>query len=102
MPRPKDKHVKLTCNNSCRRLGSRASMVSTKVSLNADNLSFLNIIVPDRATMERYEEFAKLNINQMLQLKKRSRELILFRSWLLPMPMDGQATVSQQAKNEDL
>ncbi len=72
---------------------ANSCMASTRASLNEDNLSMLNVVVPTSKILKQYEQFGKLIIYKTLSLKQESEELIKLRDWLLPMLMNGQATV---------
>lgn len=73
-------------HNSC--------MASTRASLNESNLSFLKIIVPSKEVLIKYQEIAHKMRSLILQCADQNRQCIAIRDWLLPMLMNGQATVA--------
>ena len=73
-------------HNSC--------MASTRASLSEANLAILNVVVPDEKIILDYENFLyKIRVS-ILKNKDETVELINLRDWLLPMLMNGQATIT--------
>lgn len=72
-------------HNSC--------MASTRASLNESNLAMLNIAIPDEATVSKYEKLLRKMRDSILKNNDETAKLIELRDWLLPMLMNGQATV---------
>lgn len=73
-------------HNSC--------MASTRASLSEANLAILNVVVPDEKIILDYENFLHKIRVSILKNKDETVELINLRDWLLPMLMNGQATIS--------
>ena len=73
-------------HNSC--------MASTRASLSEANLEILNVVVPDEKIILDYENFLHKIRVSILKNKDETVELINLRDWLLPMLMNGQATIS--------
>lgn len=72
-------------HNSC--------MASTRASLNESNLAMLNIAIPDEPIVAKYEELLRKMRDSILKNNDETAKLIELRDWLLPMLMNGQATV---------
>lgn len=73
-------------HNSC--------MASTRASLSENNLSFLKIIVPSKELLRKYQEMAHKMRSLILDCSDQNRQCVAIRDWLLPMLMNGQATVA--------
>lgn len=73
-------------HNSC--------MASTRASLSEANLAILNVVVPDEKNILDYENFLHKIRVSILKNKDETVELINLRDWLLPMLMNGQATIA--------
>ena len=73
-------------HNSC--------MASTRASLSEANLAILNVVVPDEKIILDYENFLHKIRVSILKNKDETVELINLRDWLLPMLMNGQATIA--------
>lgn len=73
-------------HNSC--------MASTRASLSEANLAILNVVVPDEKIILDYENFLHKIRVSILKNKEETVELINLRDWLLPMLMNGQATIA--------
>ena len=69
-------------------------MASTRASLSEANLAILNVVVPDEKIILNYENFLHKIRVSILKNKDETVELINLRDWLLPMLMNGQATIS--------
>ena len=72
-------------HNSC--------MASTRASLNESNLAMLNIAIPDEPIVAKYEELLRKMRDSILKNNDETAKLIELRDWLLPMLMNGQASV---------
>lgn len=69
-------------------------MASTRASLNESNLAILNIPIPDEKLILGYEKIlCKMRLS-ILKNNDETQKLIDLRDWLLPMLMNGQATIS--------
>ena len=73
-------------HNSC--------MASTRASLSEANLSMLYIAIPDKHTLLEYEKMVHTIRSSILKNNDETEKLIELRDWLLPILMNGQATVS--------
>lgn len=73
-------------HNSC--------MASTRASLSESNLSMLYIAIPDSHTVSEYEKMLYKIRSSILKNNDETEKLIELRDWLLPMLMNGQATIS--------
>ena len=73
-------------HNSC--------MASTRASLSEANLAILNIVVPNEKIILDYENFLHKIRVSILKNKDETVELINLRDWVLPMLMNGQATIA--------
>ena len=62
-------------------------------SLTKDNLYELPIYMPDSILVQIFEEQANLLEKQIYNNELQNRMLICLRDWLLPMLMNGQATI---------
>lgn len=72
-------------HNSC--------MASTRASLNESNLDMLNIVIPDENSLLRYQEDIHQIRETILLNNSENQNLVSLRDWLLPMLMNGQATI---------
>ena len=72
-------------HNSC--------MASTRASLNESNLAMLNIVIPNEHIVLEYEKLLRKIRDRILQDNDETARLIELRDWLLPMLMNGQATI---------
>ena len=72
-------------HNSC--------MASTRASLNESNLAMLNIVIPNEHIVLEYEKLLRKIRDRILQDNDETARLIELRYWLLPMLMNGQATI---------
>lgn len=74
-------------HNSC--------MASTRASLSESNLSILKIVIPDEATVLKYERLLHNIRNRILKNNDETEKLIEIRDFLLPLLMNGQATITE-------
>lgn len=72
-------------HNSC--------MASTRASLNEDNVKNLNIIIPSNEIINMFNQIVEPIRNKLLLNMDEIKELTSLREFLLPMLMNGQATV---------
>ena len=68
-------------------------MASTRASLNESNLAMLNIVIPDDSIVAKYEELLREIRDSILKTNDETAKLIELRDWLLPILMNGQASV---------
>ena len=73
-------------HNSC--------MASTRASLSESNLSMLYITIPTNQILLEYQTLLHRLRETILKAKDENALLMSIRDWLLPMLMNGQATVS--------
>ena len=66
---------------------------SAQPQLTRDNLSLYTIVVPSKHQLENFEENAKIIRTLMIKNQMENIELSTLRDWLLPMLMNGQATI---------
>lgn len=71
---------------------------SVQKQLTRQNFELLPILVPSRDVLERFTSFAKITISRQLEIVRENRKLQELRDWLLPMLMNGQATVTSSDK----
>ena len=60
----------------------------------SSNLYNMPVTMPDEISIRRFEDNAVLLEHQIYNNKREIRTLSLLRNWLLPMLMNGQATIS--------
>lgn len=72
-------------HNSC--------MASTRASLSEANLSMLNIAIPSERIISEYDQLLRKMRATILRNNDEIARLIELRDWLLPMLMNGQATI---------
>ena len=73
-------------HNSC--------MASTRASLNETNLSMLSVVIPEDKVLLKFQKIAHDIRTSILKTKDENEKLIHLRNWLLPMLMNGQATIT--------
>lgn len=71
-----------------------ACMASTRASLNEEILGNLNLAIPSKEILSKYQSIAEQNIQLILNLSDENKQLASLRDWLLPMLMNGQIKVS--------
>ena len=67
-----------------------SSMASTRASLNENNISYINIVVPDDKTLLKFNELANNYIETILKINEENQELENLRDYLLPILVNGQ------------
>ena len=67
---------------------------ATQEAVNNEDMLSIKIVIPDTITLQNYHEACKSIYAQMSKNICENRELVAIRDWLLPMLMNGQATVS--------
>lgn len=72
-------------HNSC--------IASTRASLSEANLEMLNIVIPTAEILEKYQTMLRKIRDIILKTKDDNQKLTELRDWLLPMLMNGQATI---------
>ena len=71
----------------------KSSMASTRASLNENNVSYINIVVPDKNIISQYNKLANNYIETKLKIYDENKKLSELRDYLLPMLMNGQINV---------
>ena len=67
---------------------------ATQEAVNNDDLKGVHIIIPDDSILQVYHETTQPIYAQISKNICENQELVKFRDWLLPMIMNGQATIS--------
>ena len=70
-----------------------SSMASTRASLNENNISFINLTIPPKNLIEKYNKFANNYIESNISLKEENDRLTELKNFLLPLLMNGQINV---------
>ena len=70
-----------------------SSMASTRASLNENNISFINLTIPPKNLLEKYNKFANNYIESNISLKEENDKLTELKNFLLPLLMNGQINV---------
>ena len=74
-------------HNSC--------MASTRASLSESNLANLILVMPDDVTIAKYEATLNNIRKRILKNDDEIEKLVELRDWLLPLLMNGQATIAE-------
>ena len=67
---------------------------ATQEAVNNDDLVGVHIIIPEDAVLRAYHEATQAIYAQISKNICENQELVKLRDWLLPMLMNGQATIS--------
>ena len=67
---------------------------ATQEAVNNDDLAGVHIIIPEDAVLRAYHEATQAIYAQISKNICENQELVKLRDWLLPMLMNGQATIS--------
>ena len=67
---------------------------ATQEAVNNDDLAGVHIIIPKDTVLRAYHEATQFIYAQISKNICENRELVKLRDWLLPMLMNGQATIS--------
>ena len=67
---------------------------SVMAHLTKDNMENYNIVIPPTELVEAFYNKANHIYNEIISLKQQNRHLIALREWILPMLMNGQATIA--------
>jgi len=68
-------------------------MASTRASLNESNIGNLYIVIPPQKLLEKFNSIVNPIRDKILMSKDENRKCISLRNWLLPMLINGQATI---------
>lgn len=67
---------------------------ATQEAINNDDLAGVHIIIPEDTVLRAYHETTQAIYAQISKNVCENQELVKLRDWLLPMLMNGQATIS--------
>ncbi|MCI8716646.1 MAG: restriction endonuclease subunit S [Lachnospiraceae bacterium] len=67
---------------------------ATQEAVNNEDMLSIRLLIPDDIVLKRHHEATKAIFSQISKNICENRQLIQLRDWLLPMLMNGQATVS--------
>lgn len=67
---------------------------ATQEAVNNDDLAGIHIIIPEDTVLRAYHETTQAIYAQISKNVCENQELVKLRDWLLPMLMNGQATIS--------
>lgn len=67
---------------------------ATQEAVNNDDLAGVHIIIPEDTVLRAYHETTQAIYAQISKNICENQELVKLRDWLLPMLMNGQATIS--------
>mgnify|MGYP003374292486 CR=1 FL=1 len=70
-----------------------SSMASTRSSLNENNISYINLVVPDNKIIEDFNIYAKNYIEINLKIIEENQRLKSLKEFILPFLMNGQINV---------
>ena len=70
-----------------------SSMASTRSSLNENNISYINLVVPDNKIIEDFNIYAKNYIEINLKIIEENQRLKSLKEFILPLLMNGQINV---------
>lgn len=68
---------------------------ATQEAVNNDDLAGIHLLIPDQNTLAKYHNATQPLYAQISKNICENKELIELRDWLLPMLMNGQATVNE-------
>lgn len=71
-----------------------ACLASTRSSLNETVFIGINVPIPTYQLRKRFEDYHKMILDGIFEIKKENQQLAALRDWLLSMLMNGQATIS--------
>lgn len=66
---------------------------ATQEAVNNDDLAGIHLLIPDEKTLIKYHSTTQSLYSQIAKNTCENKELIKLRDWLLPMLMNGQATI---------
>ena len=68
---------------------------ATQEAVNNDDLNYIYIIVPEEKILRQYHNLTKSILKKIAENMCENKELITIRDFLLPLLMNGQATISE-------
>jgi type I restriction enzyme S subunit len=66
---------------------------SVQKQLTRENLSLMNIVIPPKDILESFDSQVELIFNKIVSIRLENNKLQKLRDFLLPMLMNGQATI---------
>jgi type I restriction enzyme S subunit len=66
---------------------------ATQEAVNNDDLAGIHLLIPDEKTLKTYHTTTQPLYSQIAKNICENKELTKLRDWLLPMLMNGQATI---------
>ena len=73
---------------------SNSCLASTRASLNESIVSNLYLLIPNKETLIQFEKIGKLMVGSIIKNNREIEHLISIRDYLLPLLINGQATIS--------
>lgn len=67
---------------------------ATQEAVNNEDMLSIRLLIPDDTTLSKYHETTKAIFSENSKNICENRQLIQLRDWLLPMLMNGQATIA--------
>lgn len=67
---------------------------ATQEAVNNDDLTGIHIVIPNDKTLQNYHRITQPIYSQISKNICENQELVKLRDWLLPMLMNGQATIA--------
>ena len=67
---------------------------NTFANMNKEDFSNIPVVYPDDNTLKSFDDLIKPHTEQIERLSLENRHLIQLRNWILPLLMNGQATIS--------
>ncbi len=68
---------------------------ATQEAINNDDLNYIYIIVPEQKILKQYHNLTKSIFEKISEYMCENKKLIAIRDFLLPLLMNGQATISE-------
>lgn len=94
---PNDGEYRSYLTMALKRLeGTTATVTGGSILKNVsqDTLKGVTVVCPPKAVIEQFNAMIDVMLRQIVHIEKESWNLINLRDWLLPMLMNGQATVT--------
>lgn len=70
-----------------------SSMASTRASLNENNISYINLVIPEKNIIEKYNKIANNYVESKLKITDENQRLKELKEYILPLLMNGQINV---------
>ena len=68
---------------------------SVQKQLTRENLSIMNIVIPPKNILKAFDKIIKPIFDEILNHKLEITKLNRLKNWLLPLFMNGQATIDE-------